>query len=311
MIRIVAVMAALVAGCFVAVGPADAMISPDTRCSSGAVSITFDDGPSKTLTPKLLKVLRANHAQATFFVQGMNARRYPSLLRAEINDGHAVENHTWDHPKLTRLSSVRVSSEISATTAQIRKTIGIRPEFMRPPYGDTDARVERIINQQHLRQELWTIDSEDWRGGSSTTIANAALSGLRKHKSNVILMHDAVTNSPRTIAAVPAIVKGLRKKGYCLVPLQITAPLSYVAARNMSIDEGTSATKNVTVTFVLDTPSQRDAAFGFHSIDGTAVAGQDYNAVRKILVIKRGAKSVSTVLTSDPIRNRTRTKPSV
>lgn len=48
--------------------PAHAVIPPDTHCRSGEASITFDDGPDETNTPRLLKVLRQNHAQATFFV---------------------------------------------------------------------------------------------------------------------------------------------------------------------------------------------------------------------------------------------------
>lgn len=161
MIRLFVVIAAFVAGTLVGVAPADAIIAPDTRCRSGSVSITFDDGPHRTFTPKLLRVLRANHAQATFFVQGRNAKRYPELLRAEIADGHAVENHSWDHPQLTRLSSAKVGSQIARTTSAIRRATGIRPTLVRPPYGDTNARVRKVFRQRQLKQSLWTIDTND------------------------------------------------------------------------------------------------------------------------------------------------------
>ena len=61
--------------------PAEAIIRPDVQCSNGHVSVTFDDGPSKVNTPKLLEILRQEHAQVTFFVQGQNVNRYPKIVR--------------------------------------------------------------------------------------------------------------------------------------------------------------------------------------------------------------------------------------
>jgi hypothetical protein len=159
---------------------------------------------------------------------------------------------------------------------------------MRPPYGDTDARVREIIRKQHLRQELWTIDTNDWRGGGSSKITKAALRGLRKHKANVILMHDAVDNSPRTIKAVPAIVSGLRKKGYCLVPLQVTAKNSVMRASPVTVELGEDESATATIRFTLESPSQRDASFRWRTGSGSAVAGKDFESARGVMSIERG-----------------------
>lgn len=270
--------------------------------------MTFDDGPDKTNTPKLLKVLRQNHAQATFFVEGRHAKRHPAMLRQMIRDGHAVENHSWDHPELTRKSDRKIAKQISRTTKAITNATGVIPTHMRPPYGATDDRVAKAIKKQHLRQQLWTIDTNDWRGDKSSAITKSALRGLRKHKSNVILMHDGVDNSPRTVKAVPTIIKGLRKKGYCLVPLQVTARDSLLSAAPVSADEPDGKSSTVTVRFTLDSPTQRDASFRWHTRPGTAVAGKDYEPARGVISIKRGGSSATARVKvfSDPRPNTTK-----
>ena len=295
---------ALVGALVLTAAPAQAVIPPDTDCRSGEASITFDDGPDKTNTPRLLKVLRKNHAQATFFVEGRHATRQPALLREMIRDGHAVENHSWNHPELTRKSNKKIAGEIARTTKVITDATGVRPTHMRPPYGDTDVRVRKVIKKQDLRQELWTIDTNDWRGKSSK-ITKAAQRGLRKHKSNVILMHDAVDNSPQTIKAVPAIISGLRKKGYCLVPLQVTAKRSELRASPVSLDEGDDRSSTVTVRFTLDSPSQRDASFRWHTRSGSAVAGKDFESAHGVISIRRGGSSATATVKvlADPMPN--------
>lgn len=298
MIRRVAPVVALVLAMTAA--PAQAVIAPDTHCRSGKVSITFDDGPHGTNTPKLMKILRKHHAQATFFVQGTNVKRYPAIVKAMIHDGHAVENHSWDHPHLTRLSDTQIANQISRTSSVIKKYTAIAPRYMRPPYGDTNARVRKIIGKKHLVQKPWTIDTGDWRDRSSASIRNAALHGLHKHRSNVILMHDAVTNSPRTLAAVPGIIVGLRKRGYCLVPLQVTAPDSRLRAADRHLAEATTETQAVTVRFTLDAASQRAGSFRIHTVDGTATAPKDYRGVSRRLSFPRGTRSVTTTVTFRP-----------
>lgn len=275
------------------------------HCSKGKVSITFDDGPSRANTPRLLRILRKNHAQATFFVQGQNAKRYPALLRAMIRDGHAVENHSWDHPALTTRSDRSVRRQLTLTQKAIRKAIHQSPKLFRPPYGDTSKHVRAIARKRHLTQELWTIDSHDWTGISATNIGKNALRGLRPHRKNVILMHDAVGNSPRTLKAVPGIITGLRKKGYCLVPLQLMMPLDRISTHSIRTDEGAGSTRLVPVTFRLVGPAQRSGSFRLRTVDGTAKHGSDFDRVDRIVPVRRGARSVTIHLRiyGDPMPN--------
>lgn len=200
--------------------PTDRAIALDRSCRRGKVALTFDDGPNPTYTPRLLLLLRRHHARATFFVTGLNASRHPEIPRAMHRDGHAVENHSWDHPELTELSARAVRRQLTRTSAVIRRTTGRAPEYFRPPYGATDRAVREIGRRLHLRQELWTVDTRDWSGLRAATIRTKAMRGLRPHGTNVVLMHDAVTNSPRTLQAVPQIIRAIRAHGYCIVPLE-------------------------------------------------------------------------------------------
>lgn len=288
--------------------PAFAIIPPDLRCRSGEVSLTFDDGPSRVHTPRLLKILRTSRAQATFFVQGRNAERMPALLRAMVRDGHAVENHSWDHPALTTRDNRSVGRQLRLTQRAIRDAIDQRPRFFRPPYGDTSMRVRRIARTQHLRQELWTIDSHDWTGISAKKIRRNAVRGLRKHSSNVILLHDAVGNSGRTLEAVPGIVLDLRRRGYCLVPLEQMMPLDRVLAPSLTIGEGTAPSTVVEVTMPLAGPAQRNGSFHVRSVAGTARAGTDFRPIDRRVAVQRGDRAVSVHLRiySDPMPNPTR-----
>ncbi|MDX6278460.1 MAG: peptidoglycan-N-acetylglucosamine deacetylase [Nocardioidaceae bacterium] len=273
--------------------PAEAIIRPDVHCSKGRVAVTFDDGPSKVITPKLLKVLRTKHAQVTFFVQGHNVKRYPKIVRAAVRDGHAVEDHSWDHPDLTKRSSHSVNRQLTLTKHAIQHATGRTPGLFRPPYGATSKRVRHIAAKRHLRQELWTIDTRDWSGISAKKIRKRALKGLRPHHANVILMHDAVGNSPRTLKAVPGIIHDIRKKGYCLVPLQQMMPLGKVSAADITTDEGTEATTLVPIKLQLDGPSQRRGTVRLTSVDGSAVAGTDFDPMSRTVTIRRGARSVT------------------
>ncbi|MCW2749776.1 MAG: hypothetical protein JWR83_886 [Aeromicrobium sp.] len=287
--------------------PAEAIIRPDVHCPKGRVAVTFDDGPSKLNTPKLLKILRTEHAQVTFFVQGYNVQRYPKIVREAVRDGHAVENHSWDHPYLTKRGTRSVKRQLGLTQQAIKKATGRIPVLFRPPYGATSKRVRHIAAQKHLRQELWTIDTQDWSGISAKKIRAAALKGLRPHRANVILMHDAVGNSPTTLMAVPGIIRGLRKKGYCLVPLQNMMPLGVVSAKNATIDEAGGSTL-VPITLRLNGPSQRRGTVKLTSVDGSAVAGTDFDAVSRTVTVRRGARSVTVHVRVhfDPLPNPTK-----
>lgn len=267
---------------------ARAPIPADFSCRRGKVALTFDDGPHPTYTPRLLKILRRENAQASFFVTGQNATRYPSIVREALRDGHAVENHSWDHPYLTSLSRKKSVGQLRRTSSAIREATGHSPGYFRPPFGSTSKKVRSIARKQHLHQKMWTIDTLDWTGKNARKIRKGAIAGLRPHRTNVILMHDAVTHSPTTLEAVPKLIHALRAKGYCLVPVEAVTKPVVVRSRERSLSEPQKRSSVVALHVWLDDRTPRRGSVRATFVDGTAKAGRDYVATSRRIVFGRG-----------------------
>lgn len=180
------------------------------------VYLTFDDGPGPD-TPKFLDLLAAHDIKATFFVTGRAVTTNPDTAVRIVDDGHAIANHTWNHPRLSSLSDGAIRSEFLATTDVIRSTTGITPTCYRPPYGATNARVhaqaqavglpnaEWTTGRSGSHFGLWDIDTNDWRLSlASSTWSEAAMMRElnRASDGDTILMHDGFSRRPRGLAVL-------------------------------------------------------------------------------------------------------------
>jgi peptidoglycan/xylan/chitin deacetylase (PgdA/CDA1 family) len=185
------------------------------------IALTFDDGPDPTYTAQILSVLAAYNVKATFFEVGEMITAYPDQVRAVFNAGHEIENHSFTHADLTTLSDAQIISEIQNTSDAIFNITGVRPTYLRPPYGEVNSHVESIIESMGYKTTLWTVDTNDWAEPGTNAIIQAALSGATDQ--GIILMHDAGGNRSQTVAALDDIIVGLQAAGYELVTLnQIT-----------------------------------------------------------------------------------------
>jgi peptidoglycan/xylan/chitin deacetylase (PgdA/CDA1 family) len=181
------------------------------------VALTFDDGPSPTYTPQILRLLRRDHVPATFFVIGELAQRYPNLVRAETRSGMSVGNHSWDHPEsppFVDLAAARLRSEITTTDAELAR-LGDRVHLFRPPGGSFDPSLVAVTEAQGLRVVLWDVDPRDWAPGATARgIARAVLGSVKPGA--VVELHDGGGDRSATVAALPKIVRGIRKMGFRL-----------------------------------------------------------------------------------------------
>ncbi|OAH15437.1 polysaccharide deacetylase family protein [Streptomyces jeddahensis] len=175
---------------------------------NGYVGLTFDDGPS-TNTPALLNALKQNGLRATMFNQGQNAAANPSQVRAQVDAGMWVANHSYTHPHLTQLSQAQIDSEISRTQQAIANAGGGTPKLFRPPYGETNSTVKSVAAKYGLTEIIWDVDSQDWNGASTDAIVQAA---ARLTDGQIMLMHDWSANA---LAAIPRIAQGLASRGLC------------------------------------------------------------------------------------------------
>lgn len=203
-------------------------------CPAGHIALTFDDGPVRVQTLRLLGILTQHHVPATFFMIGSRVAAVPALARRVAGAGYQIGNHTWSHPMLTRLSDDAIRYQLRRTTRAFRAAgLPIGP-LMRPPYGDIDDRVRTVIRGLGLVPVLWTVDSRDWAGGGARQIADRILAQLRPHRRNIVLQHDGVTNSPNSIDAVPLVIRAARRRGYCFTGLDAAGRMAPLTAPTLA-----------------------------------------------------------------------------
>lgn len=171
------------------------------------ICLTFDDGPSPTITPKLLDLLKQYNVHATFFVVGKNAERYPDLLKRMIDEGHEIGNHSYDHPQLTKLSVDGFMSQINGTNDIVDNATGVKPRYLRPPYGSKNQAMKDTVPMPFI---LWNVDPEDWhKTATKESISQNVLNNVSD--GGIVLSHDLYD---RTYEAYEIIIPKLIEQGY-------------------------------------------------------------------------------------------------
>jgi len=203
---------------------------------NGYVGLTFDDGPTAGNTQNLLSTLRANGLRATMFNEGQYAAANPSLVRAQVDAGMWVGNHSYTHPHLTQQSQSQIDSEISRTQTAIANAGGGTPKLFRPPYGETNSTLKSVEQKYGLTEIIWDVDSQDWNNASTDAIVAA---NARLTNGQVILMHDWPAN---TVAAIPRIAQGLASRNLC------AGMISPQTGRAVAPDGGSTPTTPPTTT---------------------------------------------------------------
>ena len=177
---------------------------------SKLIAITFDDGPGK-YTGELLDALKKYNAKATFFLVGTCVERYPELVKREVEEGHQVANHSWDHAKLTTLSPAGISSQLSKTENAIDKACGkdLGTLMVRPPYGSSNSAVQNSANAPLI---FWSVDTLDWKYRNAETVKNNIVNNAKDGA--IILLHDIHSTS---VQGAIAAMEELTGQGYTFV----------------------------------------------------------------------------------------------
>ena len=160
------------------------------RTAAPVAALTFDDGPDPETTPRLLDLLARHGAKATFFLIGRRVARHPGLVARIASEGHAIGNHSWDHPALPRLSAAAITDQLRRTTAAISAAGAPRPRLMRPPYGDQSLASHLAARRLGLRVVAWSTVGADWSDDDGPTLAARVLEGL--HPGAIVLLHDSL-----------------------------------------------------------------------------------------------------------------------
>lgn len=169
------------------------------------IALTFDDGPSY-YTKELLEGLKEREVCASFFLLGKNIEGREDTVKRMYEDGHLIGNHTYDHVKLTALSTDDACEQVDKTRKLIYKITGYNTLYVRPPYGLWPEEMEYCVTMIPV---MWDVDPEDWTSGDVDGIVKKVVSSARD--GGIILMHD---NYDTSVEAALEIVDQLKKQGY-------------------------------------------------------------------------------------------------
>lgn len=182
------------------------------------VALTFDDGPDPTYTPQVLALLRSQRAVATFFVLGLQAERFPALVRQEAAEGSQVCPHGWSHTRLRGRSAEFVRQQVTRTAAYLRQLGVPACPLFRFPYFSSDLTSRRAVADLGYRIVAADVDTRDWSGRAAGTMASQVLAALKP--GDIVLFHDAGGHRAQTVRAVRAVLEGMAAKGLRAVTLQ-------------------------------------------------------------------------------------------
>jgi peptidoglycan/xylan/chitin deacetylase (PgdA/CDA1 family) len=178
------------------------------------VALTFDDGPGP-YTPDIVRILERQHAPATFFEVGVEEGYFHAGTSDIVARGFPIGDHTQTHAPMSHLSRKLQQSQLLEDTAAIGDYGAPFPRMFRPPYGLWNSKTLALLKKYRMLMVLWTVDTADYTAPGAAVIVQRALATVKPGA--IILLHDAGGNRSETVAALPLIIKALRKRGYKLV----------------------------------------------------------------------------------------------
>lgn len=171
-----------------------------------AVHLTFDDGPTPDITPRILEILARYDVKATFFCLGKNVDQYPELYKMIVDAGHRTGNHTYSHIKGWGIPTEYYVEDVDLA-AQL-----IDSDLFRPPYGRIKRRQAEVLSKRY-RLVMGGIVSQDYNPSLSPrkvlrNVTEYDLGGA------IIVFHDSVKSFRNTSYALPRAIEYIKKKGY-------------------------------------------------------------------------------------------------
>ena len=188
---------------------------PDDAVARREVAITIDDGPDPEVTPKVLDLLDAANAKATFFCIGWRARESPALCREIVARGHRVENHGDSHSKaFAFFGPGRMKADIAAAQATFAEITGQPPRYFRATAGLRNPFLDAVLHGLGLKLASWTRRPYDTRCGDPEIVLQRLSRDLGP--GDILLLHDGhaartADGQPVILAVLPRLLATLRQ----------------------------------------------------------------------------------------------------
>ena len=174
------------------------------------VALTFDDGPRRVTTERLLDGLKERGAKATFFLIGQQIEDNAALVARMAEEGHQIGNHTWSHQRLDGILPDEAAQEVARTEAALEALLGGGEYWLRPPYGQVAEGVELGVPMVK-----WCVDPRDWESRDAEKVTRAILDCVEPN--SIILLHDIYSTS---VDAALRVVDRLQEEGYWFVTVE-------------------------------------------------------------------------------------------
>ncbi|SEL36521.1 polysaccharide deacetylase family protein [Paenibacillus sp. OK003] len=191
-------------------------IKPNDKTSeSKIVLLTFDDGPKEEkMINGLIDTLDKHNAKAIFFVNGYRVKSHPELLKIIHERGQVVGNHAWDHEDLKKMSTTAAAKQVSDVQKIVKETIGVEPEFFRPPFGSGNDALKATVKKNDMLYMTWSNGSLDWDKSTKNKPEKVIQNVMDQlNPGSNILMHEL----PWTVEALDELLTKLEQKGYIFV----------------------------------------------------------------------------------------------
>jgi peptidoglycan/xylan/chitin deacetylase (PgdA/CDA1 family) len=176
------------------------------------LALTFDAGSDRGFTEEILDTLAAHGIRASFGMTGKWAESNPDLLRRMVQEGHALINHTYDHPHMETLSTEQRLLQLARTEGIIKEaTETATKPYFRPPYGSYNNQVLIDVGTAGYRYSLmWTVDCLGWKGLPPSEVAARCENALQPGA--ILLMHVGAASTD--YAALEDILSAIDVRGY-------------------------------------------------------------------------------------------------
>lgn len=172
------------------------------------IAFTFDDGPGQ-YTKKLVDALKKYDSKATFFTVGKSIEKYPNALKYAHANGMEIGNHSYSHKNLKKCSKKTIKKELNGNKNLVKKTIGVLPTLIRPPYGNYNKTVSKLAGVPLI---YWSVDTLDWKHKKTKYVYKSIM--RQSGGWDIVLLHDIhKTSVDGFIKALPI----LKKNNYELV----------------------------------------------------------------------------------------------
>jgi peptidoglycan/xylan/chitin deacetylase (PgdA/CDA1 family) len=170
------------------------------------VALTFDDGPDPRWTPRVLQLLASHRAVATFCVVGEKAARHPELVRAIVDAGMDLCDHTHAHAIDPAAPGPELAHDDLVDLA------GTEVPWFRAPGGVWSEAVQRVAGARGMHPLGWSVDSRDWTRPGSAAIVEQVQRHM--HSGAVVLLHDGGGRRDQTVAALEELLPWLAARCY-------------------------------------------------------------------------------------------------